>query len=110
MVVYAALFAVHCQRADWSAEEGQVVESAIEVFGLERPARHEHPFHACTRGPAVLSVIVVEGETKRAGAELGIRQGEATGAVEQNLFERYAGATAHRGQAINFCRGGDKRR
>src|SRR5579872_1672759 len=54
--VDADLSAVHCERAGRDPEQGHAIKAAIKVLGLNRPARHEHPFRARSRGPAGLGL------------------------------------------------------
>src|ERR1700732_1997984 len=98
MVVDAELSAVDCERAGLGAQDGYAIEAAIEIFGLERPARHEHPFQARARGAAGAGLGVAERYAERGGAALLVRRGKAGGAVKQNLIERYADTAAKGGQ------------
>src|ERR1700746_2202762 len=65
VVVDAELSAVDVQRAEGKTrrelgEEGRAAKAAIEVFGLERPVRQEHPLHASADGPADLCLAVAQ--------------------------------------------------
>src|ERR1019366_10184806 len=89
MEVDADLSAVHVQRAgrdsrrELGGEEGLATEAAIEVLGLERPVRHEHPFRARAHGPTRERLAIAESQAERGRADRGVRQGKAAGAVKQ---------------------------
>src|SRR3984885_13547425 len=108
VVVDADLSAVDVQRSGLDArrelvrEERLSAEAAIEIFALERPVRQEHPFDACTRGPAGQGLAVADADTERARAELGVRKRQAGGAVEQDLIDSDTEAAAHGRQGVNL--------
>src|ERR1700730_8000352 len=113
VVVDADLSAVDVQRSGLDArrelvrEERLSAEAAIEIFALERPVRQEHPFDACTRGPAGQGLAVADADTECARAQLGIGDGQAGGAVEQDLIDGDTEAAAHGRQRIELRADGD---
>src|ERR1700730_6460574 len=113
VVVDADLSAVDVQRSGLDArrelvrEERLSAEAAIEIFALERPVRQEHPFDARARGPAGQGLAVADADTERAGAKLGVGDGQTGGAVEQDLIDGDTEAAAHGRQRIELRADGD---
>src|SRR3954453_13711297 len=83
VIVDADLAAVDVQRAagdSWrqrGGKEGLATEAAIQIFGLDRPTRHEHPLDACARGPAGQRLAVAEDNARRGCGDLRVGDGEA---------------------------------
>src|SRR5579872_1052002 len=112
VIVDADLTAVDVQRAKCQTrrelgKEGRAAKAAEEIFSLQRPARHEHPFDAGARCPADLGLAVAKRYAKSGDADLVVGQREATSAVKQDLIERDADSAANRRQSIDLCRQSD---